>query len=66
MSVVHWSHGLLALIELYHGLQGYNTGVCFVTSNARSKEKKNVLAYPLTSQRLLEGKFYFLYEDMKT
>jgi hypothetical protein len=32
-----------ALIQLRHGLQGYSIGVCFVASNAKRKEKKEVL-----------------------
>jgi len=35
--------GLLALIQLRHELQGYSTGVCFVASNAKRKEKREVL-----------------------
>jgi len=41
----HQSGSLLAqaLIQLCHGLQGYGIGVCCVASNAKRKEKKEVL-----------------------
>ena len=40
--------------------------VCaFAASKAKRKEKKDFWVHPITSQRLLEGNFYFLYEDLK-
>ena len=54
-----------ALIQLRHGLQGCSISVCFVASNAKRKEKKKFWLHPITRQRLLKGKFYSLYEDLK-
>jgi hypothetical protein len=39
--------------------------VCFVASNAKRKERKKFWLHPITSQSLLKGKFYSLYEDLK-
>jgi hypothetical protein len=40
---MHYSDSLLAINQLRHGVQGYSTGVCYVASNAKRKEKKEVL-----------------------
>ena len=61
----HTTTSLLAqaLIQLR---QGCSIGVCFVASNAkRKKKRKKFWLHPMTSQRLLKGKFYSLYEDLK-
>ena len=44
-EAAHSSDSLLAqaLILLRHGLQGYSIGVCFVASNEKRKENKEVL-----------------------
>jgi hypothetical protein len=64
-EAAHYSDSLLAqtLIRLRHGLQGYGIGVCFVASNAKRKEKKEVLG--TSSNELLKGKFHSLHEDLK-
>jgi len=45
-EAAHFSDCLIAqaVIQLRHGLPGYSNGVCFVASNAKRKEKKEVLA----------------------
>jgi hypothetical protein len=41
--------------------------VCtFVASNAKRKEKKEVLVTSNNESKLFKGKFYFLYEHLKT
>jgi hypothetical protein len=54
-----------ALIQLRHGHQGYTTGVCFVSSNAKRKEKKELLGTSSNESNVRE-KIYSLYEDLKT
>jgi hypothetical protein len=56
-SLKHWL--------LRHGLRGCSIGVCFVASNEKRKERKKFWVHPITSQRLLKGKFYSLYEDLR-
>jgi len=45
-----------ALIQLRHGLQGYDIGVCFVASKTKRKEKKEVLGTSNNESKVTERK----------
>ena len=64
-EAAHYTDSLLALIHYIMDCKDISLVWALLVGMWSVKEKKKFWVHPITSQRLLKGKFYSLYEDLK-